>query len=247
MTAGKKEGWLLRLARRAGLEPVSEEVAARLAELQTTVEALGKTAARSGKEQFRANALAEALQQSVKAALEQLREAEVVRQREVAQLRQELQQAREGARLALVESLLPGLDGLDETLAAGERLHQRLEKKPVRRPGLFPRLKAAVRALFSSPAPAGTVDPAMAAWLEGLRLVQERFLEVLAAEGVHPIETTGASFDPHWHMAVETIVAGGEVAPESIARETRRGYAAEDRVLRYAEVVVARRSAAERE
>ena len=250
MTAGKKDGWLARLARRAGLDRVPEEVAREVAGLQTevaeglaglqeAVERLEKASGRAGKEQFRVNSLMEAQQQTLKGALEQLREAEVSRQREVERLRQELSRVEGEARLELVKRLLPALDGLDEALASGVRLRGEKKRRPVRRLGFFKRLWAAVRLVFApgsiAAEPAG--DAAMDAWLEGLSLVRERFLKMLAGEGGQPIEALGAVFDPHRHVAVETVA--GE--PERIVGEARRGYAVGDRILRYAEVIVARK------
>jgi molecular chaperone GrpE len=78
-------------------------------------------------------------------------------------------------------------------------------------------------------------------WLQGLGLVQERLLDILAAEGVYPIDAEDESFDPHQHVAVETVPATGGLAPGTIVRELRRGYRLDEgTVLRYAEVVVAR-------
>ncbi len=83
-------------------------------------------------------------------------------------------------------------------------------------------------------------DEHWAAWLHGVEFVRERLLEVLAAEGVQPIETEGQPFDPDRHHAVEVIAADATLAAGVIAQETRRGYVCGDTVLRYAEVVVAR-------
>jgi molecular chaperone GrpE len=82
---------------------------------------------------------------------------------------------------------------------------------------------------------------AYAAWLKGLELVRERLLETLAREGVEPLEAIGQPFDPHCHVALDTVPAQGDVLPGAVVSELRRGYAVGDRVLRYAEVVVARK------
>ncbi len=65
-------------------------------------------------------------------------------------------------------------------------------------------------------------------------------LDVLAAEGVYPIETEGEIFDPHRHVAVETVPAAGGVEPDAIVRETRRGYLLGDGAALRGVVVVAR-------
>jgi len=56
---------------------------------------------------------------------------------------------------------------------------------------------------------------------------------------VTPIPTLGQPFVPHYHVAVATDTTG-HVQEGIIVGEDRRGYAAGDKVLRFAEVVVAR-------
>jgi len=275
---------LSRLGRLLGISPipadVAEEMAAlraevgalaqsqvehqdRAAALREAIEKLEKQVARAGKEQFKTNALAEVQQQSVKSVLEQLREANAYRERELAQLRERLVGARAEGRTELIHRLLPVLDGLDEALNAGRRLlhddalqqsdalaeaHRGLPFRQ-RLSGawalLAGRLPDESQSGFHS-APSGLPtrtqagDEAVRAWLEGLEFVRDRLLDVLSAEGVRPIETEGEIFDPHLHVAVEAAPATDGVPAGSIVQEARRGYLAGDTVLRYAEVVVAR-------
>ena len=258
--------WIDRLSRRVGLVPGLAEVAEDLVELpeivaalrqaqvqsqatleglREVVEKLDRGFTRAGKEQFKANALAEAQQQHLKTLLEQVRQAETCREREVAQARQELETARAAGRLDLVKGLLPTLDGLGEALASGKRLLEGAgpEVADLRGP-LAQRLQVAIKVLLAPGPPPSAAEtlsrPAVCAWLEGLALVQERLIEVLAAEGVYPMQTAGEFFNPHRHVAVDTVVAEGAIEPDSSVGETRRGYVAGDTVLRYAEVVVAR-------
>jgi molecular chaperone GrpE len=80
---------------------------------------------------------------------------------------------------------------------------------------------------------------AMIAWLDGVRLARMRLLDVLKVYHVTPIPTLGQAFDPHRHVAVATDTSGQ--APDgTILSEDRRGYTTPDKVLRFAEVVVAR-------
>lgn len=79
----------------------------------------------------------------------------------------------------------------------------------------------------------------LSAWLDGLELVRDRFLKLLAAEDVQPIPAEGQPFDPHLHVAVETVQRA-DVAPNTVVEVVRRGYRQRRRVLRYAEVIVAR-------
>ncbi|MBI5293185.1 MAG: nucleotide exchange factor GrpE [Chloroflexi bacterium] len=272
------DNWLARLARRFGLTPIPANVAESLTELQTTVaaltqvqsqtqttlkalqeavEKLEKQQARAGKEQFKANALAETHLKNFKTALEQLREAESYRDRELERLREKLATTRDEGRLEIIKGVLPVLDGLDEAIASGERLmknkaqipgtarEQHANPKSQTSNSIRQRLRAAAKILFAppaaEPAPIETLSPeAVAAWLQGLSFVQDRLLAVLAAEGVHPIETEAEPFDPHWHVAIETVAASDGVESGAIVRELRRGYALGETALRYAEVVVAR-------
>jgi molecular chaperone GrpE len=299
--------WRTRLAHWLGLYPVPADVAGEVAALRAAVAALQATAAgltqaqvdsqatiagqretidrlerqigRSGKEQFKANALAEAQQQTVKSLLEQLRDAESYRERELASLRERLTFARRDGRMEIIQRLLPVADGLGEAVAAGERLltneriggsaDQRISEWANQRMGesvnerieeaavpFGTRLGRAWAKLWGRPRPIVLAEvantegsqlaadtsstEAQAAWLEGLKLVQERLLDVLAAEGVRPIEVEGDPFDPHLHVAVETVPATDTTAPGTIVRELRRGYLTGETVVRYAEVVVAR-------
>lgn len=202
--------------------------------LRDAVQSLETQFNRAGREQFRANTTAEARQKSLDRLLELQREAETYRERELAQLREQLFSARLEGRLEVMRRLLPALDGLTEALGSGGRILGRAA--PVSRPVPF------WRRLFGGEAePEIPMLPAetLTAWLQGLAVVDERLLEALAAGGIRPIDTEGAAFDPHLHVAVETEPARG-AGPNSIVREVRRGYVLGKEVVRYAEVVVAR-------
>jgi molecular chaperone GrpE len=80
---------------------------------------------------------------------------------------------------------------------------------------------------------------AVIGWLDGIRLTRLRLLDLLAAHQVAPIPTVGHPFDPHCHVAAATDTSGR--GPDgTIVGEDRRGYATPEKVLRFAEVVVAR-------
>lgn len=266
---------LSRLGRLLGIHPIPADVAEELSALRTEVstlaqahldhqyreaalreaiEKLEKQIARAGKEQFKANSLAEAQQQSVKSTLEQLREANTYRERELVSLRERLVNARGEGRRQVVERLLPVLDGIDEALSAGKRMFLEAPaetNRPLGAPGslsLRRRLRGAGALLAgklptdlqSAVLPAPSNSEAIAAWWKGLSLVRDRLLDILVAEGVHPMETDGEMFDPNVHVAIATTPASDDMPAGSIVQETRRGYRMGDAVLRYAEVVVAR-------
>ncbi|MFY9221152.1 MAG: nucleotide exchange factor GrpE [Blastocatellia bacterium] len=86
-----------------------------------------------------------------------------------------------------------------------------------------------------------TTKEAIRAWLEGLELVKERFTALLANEGIHQIETEGKLFDPRLHIALEAIT-DLNLATGTIANVLRKGYRQENKILRYAEVVVVKES-----
>ena len=74
---------------------------------------------------------------------------------------------------------------------------------------------------------------------EGVRLTHRGLLDALAAEGVKPIEATGAPFDPHYHEAIGAAPGGADVAPNTVIGVVEQGYTIDGTVLRPARVVVA--------
>lgn len=168
--------------------------------------ALEKRIGKLGREQYKANTLAEAQAERLQTTLETL-QATIERQ-ETAQA-----EAVQKARLDILEALLPVLDGLEAGLKSGGRHAYRLHQQ-------------------GSPE-----AQTLTAWLDGQRLLRDRLLAILEAEGIQPISSAGQPFDPYRHVAVGTI--RDESLPEGqIVAEELRGYAAGERVLRYAQVVV---------
>ena len=80
------------------------------------------------------------------------------------------------------------------------------------------------------------VGPAAA----GLRSVLDQMEAILARHGVRRIGATGERFDPERHEAVEARVTD-QVPDYTVVEVVRSGFALGDRVLRPAQVVVARR------
>lgn len=226
--------------------------------LHESAAALDKQLGRVGREQFRVNTLGEAQQQQVQAALEQLRDLSARREQDLALLRDQLRADQAAQRLVVIQQLLPALDGLDEALAAGQRLlaqaslphEESAQPASAHAPSagalaLTWRQRLAV-ALGRAELPTLIVNESMAwrepvaAWLAGIVMVQQRLLQVLAAEEVQPIAARGEMFDPHRHVAIETVAAENGILPGTIVGEYRRGYRVGDRILRAAEVVVAK-------
>src|SRR6266705_254273 len=70
----------------------------------------------------------------------------------------------------------------------------------------------------------------------GMILVQKQLNDLLAENGLEPIEAEGNKFDPNLH---EAIAHETSVFPEgTVIRQARRGYRLKDRLLRPARVVV---------
>ena len=80
---------------------------------------------------------------------------------------------------------------------------------------------------------------AMSQWLDGQQLMYERLQNVLQSAGVRPIEVEGELFDPARHRAVSVDVRA-DVPAGIIVAEERKGYLLDGKILRYAEVIVAK-------
>jgi molecular chaperone GrpE len=79
-------------------------------------------------------------------------------------------------------------------------------------------------------------------WIQGILLIKKEIDAVLEFEGVLPINTVGASFDPRFHEAVSYEDAEG-FDEGKIIGEVRRGYMLGDRILMTSQVRVAKSSA----
>jgi molecular chaperone GrpE len=80
-----------------------------------------------------------------------------------------------------------------------------------------------------------------AAVLDGIKMIQKEFHKVLEDCGVKKIETVGKQFDPNVHEAVMAVEAPDK-KDEEILEEVRSGYMLNDRLLRAAQVKVAKTS-----
>ena len=233
-----------------------------LAELAASVTKLGRT-------QFKSNALGESKEAQIERSLKTLQEmlaAREERQEQAGRQHQErFDEERRAARGELAADLLPALDGVELALESGEALvrqqqqaiaawqasRARLdsqEETPAP-PGLWEKLRAnwtrpAAPALPDAGGPPNPSESltempdAVAAWLQGLALVRDRFLGLLSAEGLVEIQALEAPFDPRLHVAVKTETRG-DLPPNTVVGVLRKGYRQHQRVLRYAEVVVA--------
>lgn len=234
-----------------------------LAELQTQmdssqdkVDELVQTVKKLSRTQFKANTLNESKEQQTSEAVALLREMLTKREQAQEAQRQEEQeyqtalQAR--ARAEFAADFLPVLDGIELALEHGSSLsdsHENMISSSEKPPGFF-------RKLFGrGPSPelaegtpqdqeqkadlSSELSETMAGWLHGLEIVRERFLRLLEREGITRIPDLKEAFDPHLHVALETEERD-DVPDNMIIKVIRKGYTHYDRVLRYAEVIVAK-------
>src|SRR3989449_7788615 len=71
----------------------------------------------------------------------------------------------------------------------------------------------------------------------GMVLVQKQLNDLLAENGLHPIEAEGKKFDPNVHEAI-AHEPSDQVPEGFVLRQARRGYRFKDRLLRPAKGVV---------
>jgi molecular chaperone GrpE len=76
-------------------------------------------------------------------------------------------------------------------------------------------------------------------WAFGFQMILAQFKDILAQNGVVPIESLGKPFNPHEHEAVE-MVESTDKSPGIIIEECVRGYKMGDRIIRAARVKVAK-------
>ncbi len=80
-----------------------------------------------------------------------------------------------------------------------------------------------------------------AAVMDGIKLVQKEFHRILEENGVLKIKTVGEKFDPHIHEAVQAVEKE-DVPEDTILEEVRSGFLLNGRLLRPAQVIVAKKS-----
>lgn len=252
--------WLARLAGRqdsAAAEPPEAE-AARNEEMQalrievrglaSAVAGLGQDVERAGKQQARAVLAMDTAQRAFRDSIDQVRTLAEQRPPAADETAQAAEALRAEIEAATAAALLPVLDSLDESERAARALAEprRAEDRRVHWGDLV--RGAAEVALLSVGGPATAHTPgALQQWADGVALTRRRLEDALAQLGATPIQALDQAFDPRWHRAVE--VRPTTDAPENTVVEVvRRGFLIHGRVLRYADVVVAKpREAQERE
>lgn len=77
-----------------------------------------------------------------------------------------------------------------------------------------------------------------AEYAKGMELIYSRLLESLKKQGLEPVESVGAKFDPNLHHAIDRETST-EVEDQTILTEYQRGYNFKGKTLRPAMVKVA--------
>jgi molecular chaperone GrpE len=87
---------------------------------------------------------------------------------------------------------------------------------------------------------AAAADDAAPAFRRGIELIHRRLLDALRKRGVEPLDVIGQPFDPNWHEAVGHDQAADGQGDGDITAELTRGYRIGQRLLRPAQVKVAK-------
>jgi molecular chaperone GrpE len=74
---------------------------------------------------------------------------------------------------------------------------------------------------------------------EGVQLVFSKLHNTLSAKGLKPMDTVGKDFNPDLHEAITEIDAGEEMRGK-IVDEVQKGYYLNDKIIRFAKVIVGR-------
>lgn len=73
---------------------------------------------------------------------------------------------------------------------------------------------------------------------EGIRLVYHKLQHILKSKGLEAMDTTGQPFNPEFHEAVTEIPAASEEMKGHIIDTIEKGYLLNDKIIRYAKVVI---------
>lgn len=78
----------------------------------------------------------------------------------------------------------------------------------------------------------------VAAECEGIRLIYQKFMDILKSRGVVPIEAMGQAMDVDFHDAVAKVPVDDPAKKGTVIDVVQTGYMLKDKVLRFAKVVV---------
>ena len=75
---------------------------------------------------------------------------------------------------------------------------------------------------------------------EGVQLVYHKLYQILEQKGLKSMDSQGTEFDPEWHEAITDIPAPSEDLKGKVLDTLEKGYVLNDKIIRYAKVVVAK-------
>jgi molecular chaperone GrpE len=73
---------------------------------------------------------------------------------------------------------------------------------------------------------------------QGIELIYNKFMKILEAQGITPMECVGKEFNVDYHDALMQMPKEG-FPPHTVIEEVEKGYMLNDKVLRHAKVIVA--------
>jgi molecular chaperone GrpE len=74
---------------------------------------------------------------------------------------------------------------------------------------------------------------------DGTKVLYQQLFEILASEGLKPIESIGQKFDPFRHEALFQVKKE-DLEEDTVAEEIQKGYLFNSRVIRFSKVAVAK-------
>lgn len=93
--------------------------------------------------------------------------------------------------------------------------------------------------IFNKAVNVKTDDEKLKKYLDGFKMIDSRFSNILENYGVKAIDCLNKPFDPSFHSALDTIEVEG-VEPNTVVEVVMTGYTYKDRVLRPAMVKVSK-------
>lgn len=73
---------------------------------------------------------------------------------------------------------------------------------------------------------------------EGIQLIFNKLRNTMQSKGVKPMQTIGTDFNPDQHEAITEIPAPTEAMKGKVIDEVQKGYYMNDKIIRFAKVVV---------
>lgn len=73
---------------------------------------------------------------------------------------------------------------------------------------------------------------------DGFNLIHSKFRAILESKGLKQMQAKGEAFDPELHEAIANIPAPSEDQKGKVIEDVEKGYYLNDKVIRYAKVVV---------